>query len=81
MNSQLQAKSSAWSSSAVTETRNRFKSAAGAALALYDALYVTLHCRYFHEMPWVALDFSGNDELKVASTMKRFAVRFLARDV
>ncbi len=50
-------------------------------MALYDALYVTLHCRYFHEMPWVALDFSGNDELKVASTMKRFAVRFLARDV
>jgi hypothetical protein len=28
-------------------------------------------------MPWVALDYNGNDELKVASFMKRLKARDL----
>jgi hypothetical protein len=55
----------------------RFKSAAGIASASNEALCVMFSYRYFREMPWVALDYNGNDELKVASFMKRLKARDL----
>lgn len=75
--SQQQAKSSALYSSAATEMNGRFKSAAGIASASNEALCVMFSYRYFREMPWVALDYNGNDELKVASFMKRLKARDL----
>jgi len=40
----------------------------------HQIVRVMLSHRYFHEMPWVALDYNGNDELKVSNLMKCFAI-------
>ena len=43
------------------------------ALHRHQIVCVILSGRYFHEMPWVALEYNGNDELKASNWMKCFA--------
>ena len=55
--------------------RNRFKSASGKTTTQNDVSYSGFSHRYFREMPWVALDYNDNDELKVISVEACFAMQ------